>query len=173
MCLVQWANAVNLVCRIQLGELLASALPVPETLPITKPLLPSHASLSSLLSSSQPTGLPTTALPSSREPLTTKGGVMPLEHRLSPDRAAGVGLVHVGALATADAVEGACMSGRGEGDAVQGHALALRGAAPAVYTTLQAVSILTHSITLASIRNMNFIQPSCCTHTPCSSQLAC
>ncbi|KAL0032705.1 hypothetical protein WJX79_005111 [Trebouxia sp. C0005] len=34
------------VRRIQLGELLASALPVPDSLPITKPLLPSHTSLS-------------------------------------------------------------------------------------------------------------------------------
>ncbi len=33
-------------CRIQLGELLASALPVPDSLPITKPLLPAHTSLS-------------------------------------------------------------------------------------------------------------------------------
>ncbi|DBA98665.1 TPA: hypothetical protein ACH3X1_014446 [Trebouxia sp. C0004] len=130
------------VRRIQLGELLASALPVPDSLPITKPLLPSHTSLSP--PPSGPAGLPANA---------------PLPPQNHKSRAAEKALDHGGPSATAPAsvlahdaaavgsegpsetalqdIEPSCCHRLGE-EAVRAPGGALKGVAPAAYSTLQA-----------------------------------
>ncbi len=133
-------------CRIQLGELLASALPVPNSLPITKPLLPSHTSLSP--PPSGPAALPANA-PSPPQHDKSRAVANALDHGGPPATAPASELAHD---AAAIGSEGPCetalqdvqplCSQRLGGEAVQAPGGALKGVAPAAYSTLQAVSFL-------------------------------
>jgi len=137
-------------CRIQLGELLASALPVPDSLPITKPLLPSHASLSP--PPSGPAGLPANA-PLPPQNHKSRAAENALDHGKPPATAPASVLAHDAAAIGSEGpsetalqdVEPSCTHRIGE-EAARAPGGALKGVAPAAYSTLQAVSFLAFCI---------------------------
>ena len=133
-------------CRIQLGELLASALPVPDSLPITKPLLPSHTSLSP--PPSGPAALPANPSmpPQHHRPRAVENA---LHHQRPPATPPASELAHdavaIGSERPCETglqdVQPSCSHRLGE-EAVWAPGGALKGVAPAAYSTLQAVSFL-------------------------------
>lgn len=133
-------------CRIQLGELLASALPVPDSLPITKPLLPSHTSLSP--PPSGPAAVPASApLPPQHHMFRAVGNA--LDHGGPPAIAPAPDPAHDAAATDSEGpcktalqdVQPSCSHRLGE-EAVRAPGGSLKGVAPAAYSTLQAVSFL-------------------------------
>ena len=137
-----------------MGELLASALPVPDVLPITKPSRPSSAAIP--LPSSPPTAHPDKARPWDPE---TGGAVTPAAGQVlravtepfvgtsPPAGAAALGPSHISLVGEPPEMflqhVLPVAAGNHGPEALQAHAPALKGVAPAAYTTLQAVGILT------------------------------
>ncbi|DBA68558.1 TPA: hypothetical protein ACH3X2_013589 [Trebouxia sp. C0005] len=130
------------VRRIQLGELLASALPVPDSLPITKPLLPSHTSLSP--PPSGPAAVPASApLPPQHHMFRAVGNA--LDHGGPPAIAPAPDPAHDAAATDSEGpcktalqdVQPSCSHRLGE-EAVRAPGGSLKGVAPAAYSTLQA-----------------------------------
>ena len=133
-------------CRIQLGELLASALPVPDSLPITKPLLPSHTSISP--PPSGPAALPANA-PLPPQHHISRAVENALDHGGPPAVSPASELAHDAAAIGSEGpcetalqdVQPSCSHRLGK-EAIRPPGGALKGVAPAAYSTLQAVSFL-------------------------------
>ena len=136
-----------------MGELLASALPVPDVLPITKPSRPSSAAIP--LPSSPPAAHPDKARPWDPEiggAVTPAAGQVhravtePFTGTSPPAGAAASGLSPMGPIGEPPEVALQYVlpvaAGNHSTEALQAHAPALKGVAPAAYTTLQAVRIL-------------------------------
>ena len=151
---------------------------MPDSLPITKPLLPSHTSLLPPPPPSTPAGLPTTGTVT-HPPQPTAASANPEAAANSPD--------HGGSLARLceTAPAGVMPSGNDrlqqeeEEEGAQGSGGALRGVAPAAYTTLQAVGVLacTHRHTHPTLQAVHppppTSPPPCCTAQSMLRDLAC